>query len=361
MFILPLAGAAAFLGIGMQHAGAFVLPSNQTSLPSLRVMECTEVPTHDPKEIPVQHCLGVDLKGIQSVGELKELVEEQGYKFGPVDRHPLRKRDEGCNLECQTDHLLFDSTLSDFIEARKKKEPTELDWNSDACTDSPDRPFGFNFANACNRHDFGYQNYHKQHRFTEQSHERIDELLRTDFYTVCSVYDVNEKSTRKSRDCRRLANLYFAVVRIFSNHGSEQDDPDVVPQKDQKDQKNKKNKNKKHRGGHHDRVMGPALLECRNMWDAAEDDESRDIIQEVCHRMGMYDLTHADAGSTHAIVDMVRSSSVHVLDNGLTPEIRSILHMENVTNVSKAGTKPHTRSTIHSVNVTDVLAAGTGP
>lgn len=78
------------------------------------------------------------------------------------------------SLSAITDQLLFSTTLPDFITRRNAKNPPTLDWSSDGCTDSPDNPFGFPFVPACNRHDFGYQNYRLQNRFTVSGKLNID-------------------------------------------------------------------------------------------------------------------------------------------------------------------------------------------
>lgn len=85
---------------------------------------------------------------------------------------PLAKR-QG-SITAITDQLLFDISLPDFITHRNAKNPPNLDWSSDGCTDSPDNPFGFPFVPACYRHDFGYQNYRSQNRFTESGKLNID-------------------------------------------------------------------------------------------------------------------------------------------------------------------------------------------
>jgi hypothetical protein len=79
-----------------------------------------------------------------------------------------------------TDELLFTLTLPQFTARRNAQDPSTLDWTSDGCTSSPDNPFGFPFVPACNRHDFGYQNYRAQSRFTESAKLKIDNNLKTE-------------------------------------------------------------------------------------------------------------------------------------------------------------------------------------
>lgn len=107
-----------------------------------------------------------------------------------------------------TDQLLFDISLPDFITHRNAKNPSNLDWSSDGCTDSPDNPFGFPFVPACYRHDFGYQNYRIQNRFTESGKLNIDNNFKDDLYYQCQSSSVQSV-------CDALADVYYAAVRAF--------------------------------------------------------------------------------------------------------------------------------------------------
>lgn len=84
------------------------------------------------------------------------------------------------SLSAITDQLLFNTPLPDFITHRDVKNPPTLDWSSDGCTSSPDNPFGFPFTPACYRHDFGYQNYRLQTRFTESGKLNIDDNFKSE-------------------------------------------------------------------------------------------------------------------------------------------------------------------------------------
>ncbi len=107
-----------------------------------------------------------------------------------------------------TDQLLFGMSLPSFISRRNNRDPPSLDWSSDGCTDSPDNPFGFPFIPACYRHDFGYQNYRAQSRFTESGKLNIDNNFKSDLYFQC-------QSTSVPGVCRALADVYYAAVRAF--------------------------------------------------------------------------------------------------------------------------------------------------
>ncbi|KAL7917869.1 prokaryotic phospholipase A2 domain-containing protein [Trichoderma austrokoningii] len=112
------------------------------------------------------------------------------------------------SLSAITDKLLFSTTLPDFITRRNAKNPPTLDWSSDGCTDSPDNPFGFPFVPACNRHDFGYQNYRLQSRFTESGKLKIDNNFKSDLYFQCQSSSVQSV-------CKALADVYYAAVKAF--------------------------------------------------------------------------------------------------------------------------------------------------
>ncbi|KAE8137024.1 prokaryotic phospholipase A2-domain-containing protein [Aspergillus pseudotamarii] len=77
-------------------------------------------------------------------------------------------------LQSITDELLFGIELPDFTARREANDPPQLDWYSDGCTKAPSNPLGFPFQRACERHDFGYQNYRIQGRFTKAAKAQID-------------------------------------------------------------------------------------------------------------------------------------------------------------------------------------------
>ncbi|PRW64424.1 phospholipase [Actinopolyspora mortivallis] len=105
-----------------------------------------------------------------------------------------------------TDHYLFEITLEEFVHVRSERpHRDELDWSSDACSYSPDEPLGYEFTASCQRHDFGYRNYKKQGRFTEQNRRAIDDNFRADMYSSCAGEAL----------CERAADLYYLAVRQF--------------------------------------------------------------------------------------------------------------------------------------------------
>ncbi|RJQ82920.1 phospholipase [Pseudonocardiaceae bacterium YIM PH 21723] len=107
-------------------------------------------------------------------------------------------------LRALTDEYLFGVALPEFLRLRgQRPHGDQLDWTSDGCTDSPDRPFGWDFLPACQRHDFGYANFRRQGRFTEENRRRIDGRFHADMYEICHA----------TWSCRRLADVYYQAVR----------------------------------------------------------------------------------------------------------------------------------------------------
>ncbi len=117
----------------------------------------------------------------------------------------VSKRD---SLQQVTDRLLFNTTLPAFITDRDAADPPSLDWTSDGCTDALDNPFGFPFTTACYRHDFGYQNYRHQDRFTQSGKLRIDDNFHSDLDSLC-------QTSGHVGVCDALADVYYAAVRAF--------------------------------------------------------------------------------------------------------------------------------------------------
>lgn len=85
------------------------------------------------------------------------------------------------SLTAITDQYLFSISLPAFEAKRNARDPPDLIWDSDACSSSPDNPFGFPFTPACHRHDFGYRNYKAQNRFTDDNKLRIDDNFKAEY------------------------------------------------------------------------------------------------------------------------------------------------------------------------------------
>ncbi|KAF7553387.1 hypothetical protein G7Z17_g3677 [Cylindrodendrum hubeiense] len=123
----------------------------------------------------------------------------------PTNEHMNLERD---TPEAITDNLMFVLTLPQFTARRNQKDPPSLDWSSDGCTSSPDNPFGFPFLPACHRHDFGYQNFANQKRFTKPNKGKIDLNFKTDLNFQC-------KQVTALNACQKLAEVYYLAVSIF--------------------------------------------------------------------------------------------------------------------------------------------------
>ncbi|KAG5978015.1 hypothetical protein E4U55_006415 [Claviceps digitariae] len=123
----------------------------------------------------------------------------------------------------QTDHLMFDILLPDFVTHRDQRIPSWLDWWSDGCTDAPDNPFGFRYTPACWRHDFGYDNFRQQRRFTKDNKGRIDINFRDDMMYIC---DNNGKARGP---CKTLARLYYFAVSKFGGKDATNAPGRVIP------------------------------------------------------------------------------------------------------------------------------------
>ncbi|VUC34033.1 unnamed protein product [Clonostachys rosea] len=110
--------------------------------------------------------------------------------------------------EAVVDEIMFSITLPAFTTRRNAKNPSDVDWSSDGCTSSPDNPLGFKYEPACNRHDFGYQNFRLQSRFTKANKAKIDSNFLADLQYQC-------KSETFTSLCNALAQVYYAAVRAF--------------------------------------------------------------------------------------------------------------------------------------------------
>jgi hypothetical protein len=112
------------------------------------------------------------------------------------------------SAESITDTYLFSTSLSNFENTRNSRtHADQLDWSSDGCSWSPDRPIGFDFLPGCHRHDFGYRNYKKQGRFSEANRKRIDDNLYSDLKSVC----------HGNVACNGTAWTYYQAVRKFGH------------------------------------------------------------------------------------------------------------------------------------------------
>jgi hypothetical protein len=82
-----------------------------------------------------------------------------------------------------------------------------FDWSSDGCTRAPDTPAGFDFADACRHHDFGYRNYRHD---LARHRERIDEVFRADLRRICDGHRLLAQPF-----CNGIAFTYYEAVRLL--------------------------------------------------------------------------------------------------------------------------------------------------
>ncbi|WP_373872630.1 phospholipase [Actinoplanes couchii] len=108
--------------------------------------------------------------------------------------------------------MAFPTPMADFMAAKARAaDGTYLDWTDNGCSvpgGHGDRPGGFYFGYACVRHDFGYRNYKRQTRFSQENRLRIDGNFKNDMYAVCARHRLAIGST-----CRKYAQAYYAAVR----------------------------------------------------------------------------------------------------------------------------------------------------
>jgi len=119
------------------------------------------------------------------------------------------------NLEQVTDMLLFDVSLATFEARDAAENPPELIWEDNGCTFAPDNPLGFDFFEACDRHDFGYRNYKAQGRFTATNRERIDQNFLKDLNNQCEKEGFIAETI-----CKGLADVYYEAVRAFGGNNT---------------------------------------------------------------------------------------------------------------------------------------------
>jgi len=106
----------------------------------------------------------------------------------------------------------FKVSMTTFQKARNARVHADiLDWSSDKCSKSPDKPSGFNFVPSCERHDFGYRNYKRLGLFNEDLRHRIDDNLKRDLYKYCSQF--SGWSSWRGVECRRIADIYYDAIR----------------------------------------------------------------------------------------------------------------------------------------------------
>ncbi|TID16118.1 phospholipase A2 [Venturia nashicola] len=111
-----------------------------------------------------------------------------------------------------TDWLVWQAPLANFHKHRELGSPDCFDWTSDGCTSSPNHLFGFNFQDACQRHDFAYRNLGHQARLTSDTRQEADKNFLNDLKAICM------KASHGKRPLCTLARvIYFSGVRLFGS------------------------------------------------------------------------------------------------------------------------------------------------
>ncbi|MBO3735922.1 phospholipase [Actinoplanes flavus] len=86
-----------------------------------------------------------------------------------------------------------------------------FDWETNYCTASPDKPLGFDFTIACQRHDFGYGNYEAVGAFSANK-SRLDDAFYGDLKRKCATYSAAVRPA-----CNSLAWTYYEAVVVFGS------------------------------------------------------------------------------------------------------------------------------------------------
>ena len=106
----------------------------------------------------------------------------------------------------------FFSSLEQFLDYRANRDPSEADWSTNLCTNSPDTLLFFDFRDSCTRHDYGYRNWKKFDAFTQANRKIIDEQFLRDMKDHCGTRSIFAKP-----GCYKAAYLYYGVVRGFGD------------------------------------------------------------------------------------------------------------------------------------------------
>jgi hypothetical protein len=102
--------------------------------------------------------------------------------------------------------------LGAFLRYRGSEDrDPRLDWSTDYCS-APilgSRGFGYDFSDACVRHDFGYRNYRRLGLF-RRTRGTVDRVFLRDMRAHCAM-----RSPLMRLHCHQRALQYYAGVRTF--------------------------------------------------------------------------------------------------------------------------------------------------
>jgi Prokaryotic phospholipase A2 len=103
----------------------------------------------------------------------------------------------------------------DAWNAARRHQPAWVrygfDWSTDYCSDSPDRPLGFDFRLPCWHHDFGYRNWKAAGQFRANK-DRLDQMFYADLKRTCAAYVSAVRAV-----CNSLAWTYYQAVHYFGS------------------------------------------------------------------------------------------------------------------------------------------------
>lgn len=109
----------------------------------------------------------------------------------------------------------FKKSMANFQKAKKAQSDKSagLNWVDNGCS-SPtgNKPGGFNFLPACQRHDFGYANYGKgaiRTAPTDAQRLTVDKKFLSDMTAECNKY-----SGKAQVNCLGWAGTYYSAVRL---------------------------------------------------------------------------------------------------------------------------------------------------
>ncbi|MFE7129524.1 phospholipase A2 [Streptomyces sp. NPDC057638] len=107
------------------------------------------------------------------------------------------------------------NTISNHLRGQPDKYG--FNWTTNRCNSpAPDSVAGFDFANACIRHDFGYRNYREvlgEDKFQQTAKARVDAIFLQDLTGICQGRLIADPRTDASRRvCMQIAETYHGAV-----------------------------------------------------------------------------------------------------------------------------------------------------
>ncbi|QDS70194.1 hypothetical protein FKW77_006547 [Venturia effusa] len=146
------------------------------------------------------------------------IAKERRLEGSVVSQKKIQSIFESMNItvsDCSpknTDFLVWHAPLAYFHKHREIGSPDCFDWSSDGCTSSPNHLFGFDFEDACQRHDFAYRNLGHQGRLTSQVRQEVDKNFLNDLKMICMRASHGRKPL-----CTFTRVIYFSGVRLFGS------------------------------------------------------------------------------------------------------------------------------------------------